>query len=86
MKRLNMFKKENLLLIACSFILISCGNSCEDQDVVDGKHRICSKLEIKVDERGNLIQTYGCATKSGEAFVDYYVRGSQLCYKSTFNY
>jgi len=81
-----MLNKVNLLLIVCSFALTGCGNNCEDQYVVNSKHRMCSKLEVTTDERGNLIQTYGCATKSGEAFVDYYARGGQLCYKGTFHY
>ena len=61
-------------------------SSCHEQSVIDKKHNICSKLDITRDPKGNLIQTYGCATRNGEAFVDYYVKGNQLCYKSTFHY
>ncbi len=61
-------------------------SSCQEQSVIDKKHNMCSKLDITRDPKGNLIQTYGCATRNGEAFVDYYVKGNQLCYKSTFHY
>jgi hypothetical protein len=61
-------------------------SSCQEQSVIDKKHNMCSKLDITSDQKGNLIQTYGCATRNGEAFVDYYVKGNQLCYKSTFHY
>jgi hypothetical protein len=80
---------KNKTIILFTFLVITlsgCGQSCKDQYIIDRKHSMCSKLDMTVDERGNVIQTYGCATKSGEAFVDYYVRGSQLCYKSTFHY
>lgn len=75
-----------LLINIPIFLLVGCGSGCEDQYVIDSKHSMCSKLDTTVDEKGNLIQTYGCATKGGEAFVDYYVRGGQLCYKGTFHY
>jgi hypothetical protein len=80
-------KNKTILLSTFIVVMLSgCGESCKDHYQIDRKHSMCSKLDTTLDERGNVIQTYGCATKNGEAFIDYYVRGSQLCYKSTFHY
>ncbi len=87
---------KKITLLACFFLLFFTfkanaqwnpfKSSCQEQSVIDKKHNMCSKLDITRDPKGNLIQTYGCATRNGEAFVDYYVKGNQLCYKSTFHY
>ncbi len=76
----------NFILLLIPILLYGCGNKCSDNNVIEEKHRMCSKLEAKPDESGNIIQTYGCATKNGESLVDYYVRGNQLCYKGSFFY
>ena len=85
-KFMTMRNKKILLLLISAYMFSGCGSSCVDQYVIDKKHSMCSKLDVNFDEKGNPIQTYGCATKNGEAFVDYYLRGGQLCYKGTFNY
>lgn len=80
-------KNKTIVLFTFIVVMLSgCGESCQDLYQIDRKHSMCSKLDATTDERGRVIQTYGCATKNGEALIDYIVRGNQLCYKSTERY